>query len=104
MIRPTLVVFGLSVASIAIGILNVLLYFYDLLPGQVPTGSPFYLRMAIIFVVGVPLVVQLVSRMSPALRPRAIEVISLIAVLVFAIFLMSLLLPSMTKTIGSWGE
>jgi cytochrome c biogenesis factor len=103
LIRPTYLVFVLSVVSVVVGVLNVLLFFYDLIPGQIPVGSPFYLRMAIVFVVGVPMVVQLVSHISPAQRPRAINVISLIAVLVFAIFLMSLLLPSMTRTIGTWG-
>jgi hypothetical protein len=103
LIRPTFLVFGLSVVSIFVGVLNVLLYFYDLIPGQIPIGSPFYLRMAIMFVIGVPMVVQLMSHISPAQRPSVINAISLIAVLVFAIFLMSLLLPSMYRTIGTWG-
>ena len=102
MIRSKILVYGISLLSAIGGILNILLYFYNLVPEQIPTGSPFYLRMGLIFLVGVPMVIQLLVRIPPAERPRAVNVLSLIAVLVFAIFLMSLLLPMMTKTIGAW--
>ena len=102
MIRSKILVYGISLLSAIGGILNILLYFYNLVPEQIPTGSPFYLRMGIIFLVGVPMVVQFLSRMSPAQRPKVINALSLVAVLVFAIFLMSLLLPLMTKTLETW--
>ncbi len=104
MVRSTTLVYVVSLTSVLIGILNVFLYFYEVIPGQIPTGSPFYLRMGVILIVGVPMLVQLMSRLPPSQRPKAVSVLSLIVVLAISIIVMMLLLPSMYKTIGSWGE
>ncbi|SRR6266498_5597375 len=104
MIRSRIPIFAASFLSILIGVFNIFLYFYDVIPGQIPTGAPFYLRTGVVFILGIPMLIQFLSRLSPDQRPKAVSVLSLIVVLAISIILMMLLLPSMTKTIGSWGE
>ena len=98
--RRTLVL-ALTIASVIIGLFHLVLYFYNLIPGQIPTGAPFYLRMGIIFILGVPMILQLPWHLVRP-TPKIINYLALAAVLGIAILAMILLLPSMMVG-SSWG-
>ncbi len=93
----------LTITSIIAGVFNLVLYFYNVIPGQIPAGAPFYLRMGIVFIVGVPFLIQMAERVPTPQRPKVASILALIAVLAMSVVVMMLLLPSMM--VGwSWGD
>ncbi len=102
MTNSKILVRALSITSVVIGVVNLALYFYNLIPGQVPTSAPFYLRMGIIFIVGIPILIQVIPRrVTPS--PRVASYLALVGVLAVALVVMMLLLPS-TLVGSSWGN
>jgi len=91
----------LTIASVIVGLFHLVLYFYNLIPGQIPTSAPFYLRMGLIFILGVPMILQVPGRVARP-SPRIVNYFALLAVLAIAIIAMILLLPSMMVG-SSWG-